>query len=482
MHNYLSSHCIRYPGENVLAIHITPLDDSTVSELETKFRGELLTPGTPEFDEARTIWNAMIDRRPALIARCAGVADVIAAVNFAREQDKPIAVKGGGHNIAGNAMVDDGVVIDLSLMKSVRIDPEAKTARVEPGVILAEFDHEAQAFGLATPVGYNSTTGISGLTLGGGFGWLSRRYGLTADNLRGADVVTADGRLVHASGDEHSDLFWGLRGGGGNFGVVTSFEFDLHEVGPEVLSGLLVHPFEDTAEVMEAYREFVAEAPDEVTAWMVIRHAPPLPFIPGAWHGEKVLVIAVYYDGTIADGEAVLQPLREIGEPIADAIGPHPYVGWQQGFDGLLTPGARNYWKSHNFVEFTDGMIDTFVEYGESLPTPESEIAIAQLGGAINDVPVDATAYPHRDAAFLMNLHTRWIDPAQDDECIAWTREVHEAMTPHATGGVYVNFISEKVGEEHAAYRENYDRLVEVKRTYDPDNLFHMNQNIAPTA
>ncbi|WP_049913550.1 FAD-binding oxidoreductase [Haloferax prahovense] len=465
-----------------MAVHITPLDDSTVSELETRFRGKILTPGTSEYTEARTIWNAMIDRRPALIAQCAGVADVIAAGNFAREQGMPVAVKGAGHNIAGNAIVDDGLVIDLSPMKSVRIDPEAKTALVEPGVILAEFDHEAQAFGLATPVGYNSTTGISGLTLGGGFGWLSRRYGLTADNLRGADVVTADGRLVHASEEKNADLFWGLRGGGGNFGVVTSFEFNLHEVGPEVLSGLLVHPFSDTAEVMEAYRAFVAEAPDEVTAWMVIRHAPPLPFIPEEWHGEKVLVIAVYYDGAMTDGEVALQPLREIGTPIADAIGPHPYAGWQQGFDGLLTPGARNYWKSHNFVEFTDGMIDIFVEYGESLPTPESEIAIAQLGGAINDVPVDATAYPHRNAKFLMNLHTRWTDPDRDDECIAWTRELHEAMTPHATGGVYVNFISEEVGEERAAYRENYDRLVELKQKYDPNNLFHLNQNVAPAA
>lgn len=465
-----------------MAIHKTPLDESAVSELETRFRGKILRQGAEEFEEARSVWNAMIDRQPALIAQCAGVADVIAAVNFAQEQNMLVAVKGAGHNIGGNAICDDGLVIDLSPMKSIRVNPETKTARVEPGVTLAEFDHEAQAFGLATPVGYNSTTGISGLTLGGGFGWLSRRYGLTIDNLRSADVVTAAGELVHASQEENADLFWGIRGGGGNFGVVTSFEFDLHDVGPEVLSGLLVHPFEDTATVMRAYREFVAEAPDEVTAWMVIRHAPPLPFIPEEWHGEKILAIAAYYDGELTDGEAALRPLREIGDPIADAIGPHPYAGWQQGFDGLLTSGARNYWKSHNFVEFTDGMIDTFVEYGRSLPTAESEIAIAQLGGAINDVPVDATAYPHRDAEFLMNLHTRWTDPARDDEYIAWTRSCYDAMTPYATDGVYVNFIPEEVGEERAAYRENYDRLVELKGTYDPTNLFHLNQNVEPTA
>lgn len=465
-----------------MAIHETPVDESAVAELETRFRGKLLRPGGEEFEDARTVWNAMIDRKPSLIAQCAGVADVIAAVTFARNQDMLVAVKGGGHNIAGNAVCDDGLVIDLSPMKSVRIHPETKTALVEPGVTLAEFDHEAQAFGLATPVGYNSTTGISGLTLGGGFGGLSRRYGLTIDNLRSANVVTAAGELVHASEEENTDLFWGIRGGGGNFGVVTSFEFDLHEVGPEVLSGLLVYPFEDTAAVMRAYREFVADVSDEVTAWMVIRHAPPLPFIPEEWHGEKILAIAAYYNGEMADGEAALRPLRNIGEPIADAIGPHIYTGWQQAFDGLLTSGARNYWKSHNFVEFTDGMIDTFVEYGESLPTAESEIAIAQLGGAINNVPVDATAYPHRDAEFLMNLHTRWTDPAQDDEYIAWTRSCYDAMAPYATDGVYVNFIPEEVGQERAAYRENYDRLVELKRKYDPTNLFHQNQNVAPTA
>lgn len=457
-----------------------PIDAETIEEFTARIRGDVFLPGEEGYDEARTIWNAMIDHRPTLITQCEGTADVIAAVNFAREQDLPVSVKGAGHNIAGNAVGDDSLMVDLSALKSVRVDPEAKTARVEPGVVLNEFDHETQAFDLATPVGYNSTTGIAGLTLGGGFGWLSRKYGLTVDNLLSADVVTAEGDLVHASADENEELFWGIRGGGGNFGIVTSFEFELHQVGPEVLSGLLVHPFEDTETVLREYREFVGDAPDEATVWFVIRHAPPLPFVPEEWHGEKVLVLAAFYAGAMDEGEEVLEPVREIGEPIVDAIEPHPYAGWQQAFDPLLAEGMRNYWKSHNFVEFTDGMIENFITYGKSMPTAHSEIAVAQLGGAINRVPVEGTAYTHRDAGFLMNLHTRWEDPAQDEECIAWARDCYEAMTPHATGGVYVNFITEQVGEERAAYRENYDRLVELKGTYDPDNVFRMNQNVTP--
>jgi FAD/FMN-containing dehydrogenase len=458
-----------------------PIDEGAIAPLADGFRGAVLRPDDEGYDEARRVWNATIDRRPAVIAQVAGVADVIDAVNFGREQAVPIAVKGAGHNIAGNAVCDDGLVIDLSRLRSIRVDPDEQVARVEPGVTLAELDHETQAFGLATPVGYNSTTGIAGLTLGGGWGWLSRRDGLTADNLRAADVVTADGRLVHAGEEENPDLLWGLRGGGGNFGIVTSFEFDLHEVGPEVLSGLLVHPLADAADVMREYRELAADASDETAVWMVMRHAPPLPVLPEEWHGEKVLVLAAFYAGDVEAGEAALAPFREIGDPIVDAVSPHVYTAWQQAFDGLLTEGARNYWKSHNFVEFTDGMIETFVEYARRLPTPASEVAVAQLGGAINRVPVDATAYPHRDAAFTMNLHTRWEDPAQDEQCIQWARDCYDAMTPHATGGVYVNFVPEEVGQERAAYRENYDRLAELKAEWDPENLFRLNQNVEPS-
>jgi FAD/FMN-containing dehydrogenase len=441
----------------------------------------LYRPDDEGYDEARSVWNGMIDKHPALVVQCAGVADVISAVGFATEHDFPISVKGGGHNIAGRAVEDDVLMIDLSRMDAVRVDPDAKTARVEPGVVLHELDHETQAFGLATPAGYNSTTGIAGLTLGGGWGWLSRKYGLTVDNLLSADVVTAEGELVHASEDENEDLFWGLRGGGGNFGIVTSFEFQLHEVGPTVLSGPVVHPFDDAVGVLTGYREFAASAPNEATVWCVIRHAPPLPFIPEAWHGRKVVILAMFYAGEIAEGQAVLEEARAIGDPIADAVGPNPYTGWQQAFDGLAPAGNRHYWKSHNFEALTDEMIEVFVEYGETLPTQETEIAIPHLGGAINDRPVDATAYPHRGAEFIMNLHTQWTDPDQDEECIAWARDLHDAMTPHATGGVYANFVPEVVGDQQAAYRENYDRLIEVKNRWDPENLFRLNHNVEPT-
>lgn len=464
-----------------MSLETSLVDDEAVAQFAETIRGSLIRPGDEGYDEARTVWNATVDKHPALIVRCGGTADVMSAVAFAKEHGHLISVKGGGHNIAGRAVADGALMIDLSPMSAVRVDPDEKTARVEPGVVLNELDHETQAFSLATPVGYNSTTGVAGLTLGGGFGWLSRKYGMTVDNLISADVVTADGELVHASETENEDLFWGLRGGGGNFGIVTSFEFELHDVGPTVLSGPIVHPFEDTAAVLSEYREFAAAAPRDATVWFVIRHAPPLPFIPEEWHGRKVLILAAFYAGEMSDGEKVLQPLRDIGSPIADAVGPHPYAGWQQAFDGLAEAGERNYWKSHTFVEMTDGMIDNFVAYGETIPSEATEIACAQLGGAINDVPVDATAYPHRNAEFTMNLHTQWKDPEQDEECISWARKMHEAMTPHATGGVYANFVPEEVGDQQAAYRENYDRLVEVKNKWDPENLFRLNHNVEPT-
>ena len=455
--------------------------DEAVAEFADYLRGTLLRPEEEGYDEARTVWNGMVDKHPAFIAQCAGTADVISAVRFAKAQEIPISVKGGGHNIAGRAVEDGALMVDLSPMKSVRVDPEAKTARVEPGVVLSELDHETQAFGLATPAGYNSTTGIAGLTLGGGWGWLSRKHGLTVDNLISADVVTARGERVHASDDQNEDLFWGLRGGGGNFGIVTSFEFQLHEVGPTVLAGPIVHPFDDARTVLSEFREFAASAPDDATVWCVIRHAPPLPFIPEEWHGRKVVILAPFYAGDMEEGEQVLQDVRDIGDPIVDAVGPHPYTGWQQAFDGLAPAGNRHYWKSHNFEKMTDGMIETFVEYGKTIPTPETEIAIPHLGGAINDLPVDATAYPHRNAEYIMNLHTQWVDAAQDEACIAWAREMHEAMAPHATGGVYANFVPEEVGDQQAAYRENYDRLVQVKNEWDPENLFRLNHNVEPT-
>jgi FAD/FMN-containing dehydrogenase len=448
--------------------------------LQTGFRGEIFLPDDEAYDDARQVWNGMIDKHPAVIARCAGVSDVMVAVAFGREQQLPIAVRGGGHHIAGNAVCDDGIVVDCSRMRSIVVDPEARTARVEAGALLADIDHETQAFGLATPTGINSTTGIAGLTLGGGGGWLSRTYGMTIDNLRSVDLVTAESKLLHASEETNPDLFWAIRGGSGNFGVVTNFEFELHPVGPEVLCGPIVHAHEDAREMLQFVRDFNRESPQECVVWSVLRKAPPLPFLDEAVHGSDVLILVAFYAGDMADGEEVLAPLREHGTPIADAVGPHLYTDFQQSFDPLLEPGARNYWKSHNFTELSDGAIAVAVEYAANLPTELSEIFFGQIGGATERVAPDAMAYPHRETRYMMNVHTRWEDPAMDDECIQWAREFFETMAPHATGGVYVNFISEAEGEESLAYRDNYDRLAELKARYDPENVFHINQNIEP--
>jgi len=460
------------------------LSDDVITALRGRLRGQLCLPGEPGYDTARTIWNAMIDRRPALIVRAAGAADVIATVNLAREHGLLLAVRGGGHNIAGNAVCDGGLMLDLTPMKSVRVDPARRTAIAEPGVTLAEFDKECQAFGLATPVGINSTTGLAGLTLGGGFGWLSRKYGLTVDNLRAADIVTADGKLLRASEKEHPGLFWAIRGGGGNFGVVTAFALDLHPVGPEVLAGLVVHPFSDAKAVLEGYRKLTAKAPAELTCWAVMRQAPPLPFLPPAVHGTPVLVLAMCYAGDMKKGEKAVAPLRALGKPIADVVGPSPFVGWQTGFDPLLTPGARNYWKSHDFVELSDDFLALLRTAIGELPTPDCEIFIGHLGGVVNQVPADATAYPHRDVNFVMNVHTRWTSPKDDARCIAWARNLFDQSAQYATGGVYVNFMPEDETQrvQKGAYGRNFARLAKLKAKYDPKNLFRMNQNIAPKA
>ena len=460
----------------------TIIGQEAIDALATSLRGDLLTPDVAGYDDARSIWNAMIDRRPGLIVQCVGAADVIRAVNFAREHTLLVAVRGVGHNIAGNAVCEGGLMISLSGMRSVRVDPRARTALVEPGVTLGDFDNETQAYGLGTPVGINSTTGIAGLTLGGGFGWLSRKYGLTIDNLISADVVTATGELVKASEDENEDLFWGIRGGGGNFGIVTSFEFKLHPIGPEVLAGLIVHPFEDAHNVLRYYRDFTAQTPDELTVWVVLRKAPPLPFLPEEVHGTEVVILAALYDGDKAEGEKAFAPLRAYGNPIADVIGPHAFTGFQAAFDPLLTPGFRNYWKSHDFRELNDETLDTLIQFTGTLPSPHSEIFIAQMGGATNRVPPDSTAYRHRDAQFIMNVHGRWEDSTEDDRCISWCRELFQATAPHATGGVYVNFMTEEEQQRvREAYGGSYERLVELKNKYDPTNLFRLNQNIKPT-
>ena len=460
---------------------MTTLQAGKIEELKRGFEGEILLPGDGAYESARKIWNAMIDRRPAVIARCATTSDVVRGVSFARDNGLLLAVRGGGHNIAGSAIVDDGIVIDLSQMKAARVDAARRRVTIEAGATLADIDAATQAHGLATPVGINSTTGIAGLTLGGGFGWLSRKYGMTVDNLESAEVVTAAGEVVRASTTENPDLFWALRGGGGNFGVVTRFEFRLHPVGPDVLSGLIVYPLSAAKSVLQQYRAFVASGPEDLTVWTVLRQAPPLPFLPESVHGREMLALALIYAGDPKQGEPLIEPLRRFGTPWGEHIGVQPYVAWQQAFDPLLTPGARNYWKSHNLASLQDELFDAVIASVEKLPSPQCEIFIGAIGGATTRPAPTSMAYANRDAQFVMNVHGRWEDPADDQRGIAWARDFFQASAPFASGGAYVNFMTADEGERvRAAYGPNYDRLAQVKRKYDPDNLFRMNQNIKP--
>ena len=459
----------------------THVDAAAVEQFGSRLRGALLRPGVPGYDGARTIWNAMIDRRPALIARCSGVADVRLAVAFARDHDLLLAIRGGGHNIAGNGLCDDGLTIDLSAMSAVRVDPAARVAHVGPGATLGELDHETQSFGLATPVGINSTTGVAGLTLGGGFGWITRKHGLTVDNLTAADVVTAEGSLLRASERENAELFWGLRGGGGNFGVVTRFELRLHPVGPEVLAGLIVLPLADAPQALREYRGFAAGLPEETSVWIVLRKAPPLPFLPPAVHGTGVAVFAVCHIGDPDRGRKAIAPLRAMGRVLGEHVGVQPFTVWQTAFDPLLAPGARNYWKSHNFAELKDEAIDVAVDHAGRLPNDLCEVLVAQLGGAASRVAPDAMAYAQRDASYVLNVHGRWNAPHEDAAVMRWARELFQAAAPHATGGVYVNFMTEdERGRVGSAYGPNHARLQRIKTTYDPQNRFRMNHNIQP--
>jgi FAD/FMN-containing dehydrogenase len=449
--------------------------------LKAGLRGAALVKDEEGYDAARVIWNGMVDRQPGLIVRCHGAADVVRCVDFARENELVVAVRGGGHNIAGNAVCEGGLMIDLSPMNFVRVDPVARRAWVGPGATLGDVDRETQAFGLAVPTGINSTTGIAGLTLGGGFGWLTRKYGLTIDNLVSADVVLASGQLLRASAGDNPDLFWAIRGGGGNFGIVTAFEFALHPVGPEILSGLVVHPFEDAESLLRSYRDVVDGAPDELTCWSVMRRAPPLPFLSADWHGREVLVFAVCYIGDLAEGEKATAALRSLGRPIADVVGPHRLVDWQSAFDPLLTPGARNYWKSHDFEGLSDSAIDVICRAVRRLPGDECEVFMAHVGGAMSRVPADATAYPQRGSHFVMNVHTRWRENKDDNACIAWARHLFEETEPFATGSAYVNFIpADEPERTEKIYGSNFHRLAELKGRFDPANLFRMNQNIQP--
>jgi FAD/FMN-containing dehydrogenase len=458
------------------------LDDGDIANLSGHFRGELIRPDDPAYDDARRIWNGAIDRYPALVARSTGVADVLAAVRFARERELVVAVRGGGHNVAGTAVCDDGVVIDLSPMKGMWVDPGARTARAQAGLLWGEFDHETQRFGLATPGGIVTHTGISGLTLGGGLGWLVRRHGLTCDNLLSADVVTADGELVRASAEENADLFWGLRGGGGNFGIVTSFEYRLHPVGPTVLAGVMLYPAAKAREVLDFYRHFIESAPNELMSIVVLRMAPPAPFLPAAIHGQPVVIIAVCYSGPVKDGERQLAPLRRFGEPLVDLIQPTPYAAHQAMLDASVPHGLGYYWKSEYLPPLGDALIATLTEHAWRVATPASYTALFHLGGAVSREDPEGSAFEDRRATHAMTIDGVWSEPSASGPCIAWARDFWEAVRPYSTGRVYVNFLGEE-GQDRvrAAYgAAKYERLCALKRKYDPTNFFRMNQNIVP--
>ncbi|MCK5572619.1 MAG: FAD-binding oxidoreductase, partial [Bacteroidetes bacterium] len=408
---------------------------------------------------------------------------VVNAVNFAREHSLLLSVKGGGHNSAGNAVCNEGLTIDLSLMRNATVDPEKGTATVEGGCLLSDADKATEKHGLAVSAGIVSHTGVGGLTLGGGFGWISRKHGLTIDNLLSAEVVTADGRVLRASETENADLFWAIRGGGGKFGVVTSFEYRCSAIGTHVYSGLIVKKFEDAKTYLQFHRDYVRTMPDEMTIWVVLRHAPPLPFLPEDVHGRLVVVVPFVWLGDQAKGEELIKPVREITQSVGEAIGMNPWSGWQSTFDPLVEHGARNYWKSHHLKDIPDGCIDEFIGFAKTMPTQEMEIFIPHMEGAPSRVPESATAFAHRKTPFLINIHTRWRDAADDEKCLAWARGLHSATAPFAQG-VYVNFLSD---EGDARIREAYtpevwERLVKAKNTYDPGNLFRMNQNIKPGA
>jgi FAD/FMN-containing dehydrogenase len=461
------------------------LDSEAVQEFIAGVRGAVFRPGDPGYDDARAIWNGLIDRRPELIVQCTGAADVVDAVNFAREQGLLLSVKGGGHNVAGNAVNDGGLVIDLSQMSGVHVDPSTQTVRAEGGATWADCDRETQLFGLAVPGGVVSTTGIAGLTLHGGVGHLRRKYGLSIDSLLSVDIVTADGRLRRASATENEELFWAVRGAGSNFGVVTSFEFRAHPVGPMVMVGAIFYPFEDVRALLPAWRDAMTAAPEELSSLALCWSVPPHEPFPPEYHGKPVLVVAAAYAGSVEDGEPVVQPLRELGEPLIDLSGPWPWVGLQSGFDALFPKGGLYYWKSRALAELSEAAVEEIAEFAARRPSPLTDIVVWHHGGAMSRVDEASTAYGGRDAAFLVTGEASWDDPSRSDEAIAWGREFWAAMGRHSTGGVYLNFAG--LGEEKealvkAGYGANYERLAELKATYDPTNLFRMNLNITPAS
>ncbi len=458
------------------------LAEQAVTALRAQVRGELIQPGDARYDEARKVYNAMIDKRPALVARCVDAADVISAVNFARDQQLAVAVRGGGHNGPGFGTCDDGVVVDLSPMRGVRVDPSNKTVRVGGGCVWGEVDHATHPFGLAVPSGFVSTTGVGGLTLGGGIGYLARKYGLTIDNLLSVDVVLADGRFVTASLEENADLFWAVRGGGGNFGAVTSFLFKAHPV-HTVYGGPIVWPLEMAADLIRFWQDFILDAPDDVNCWFAFITVPPGAPFPEPYHLKKMCALVCCYTGPLADGEAALKPLRQFSPPAIDFAGPIPLPALQSMFDALYPPGLQWYWRADFFNRYDDRAIGLHAKYGAELPTMLSTMHIYPMDGAAGRVGSQDTAWGYRDAKFLQIVVAVDPDPKNNERMIGWTKDYWLALHPYSAGGGYVNMIMDE-GEDHvrAAYRDNYARLAQIKAKYDPRNLFRVNQNIKPAA
>lgn len=458
------------------------LEEKAVGELQERLRGRTVGPLDSGYDEARAVWNASIDRKPALVIYCEGPGDVQEAVRFGRRHDLLTSIRAGAHNVAGNATNDGGLVIDVRSMTDVEVDADTRTVSCGPGLIWAELDAATQEHALAVPGGLISTTGVAGFTLGGGFGWISRRFGLACDNLLSAEVVTADGEKIRASRTENADLFWGLRGGGGNFGVVTRFEFALAPVGPEVAAGLVFFPAERLAEVASFFSTFIEAAPDEVFMVLVMRLAPPAPFLPEEVHGKPVVAIGACYSGPSDAGMETLGPIKALKGSVADLIEPRPYLQFQSLLDASWTPGFQNYWKAEYLAGLPASAADVLAENLTTITSPLSDFKIATLGGAIARVDPFETAYSFRSAPFVLNVNSRWSEHGEADKHVAWTRSLWEQMRPYSGGGVYVNFMGEE-GEDRvrAAYGdETYERLARVKAKYDPDNFFRMNQNIKP--
>ncbi len=458
-----------------------PLSQTRLDALITTLDGVVLRPEDEGFDEARAVWNARFDRKPDIILRCSNAHDVAAAVDFAREQDLSISVKGGGHDYAGNTVGEGGVLIDLSLMNDVTVDPEARRASVGAGATWAQVDAATQAHGLVTPGGTVSSVGVAGFSLGGGGGWLTRKFGMAVDNLLAAEVVTAEGDVVRASGDENPDLFWGLRGGGGNFGIVTRFEFQLHEFGPDLMAGQVLYPSERAGELLRWYRDYMKDAPDELAVFAFFIRIPPLPLFPSEAHGKVVLDFVVAYAGTVEEGEAHLQPFRDRGGVIMDTVAPISYLSHQQSFDAGMGKGNRWYSRYLQLGEMSDEFIDTLVKNLEPFPGPFTAVYLGAQGGMPGRIPTDATAFAHRDLVDALHIFPGWSDSREDQAIMAWAQDLYRKLEPFAEGGVYVNMLADDEEDRiRAAYRQNYARLAALKKKWDPENLFRRNHNIRP--